>query len=1431
LITEVHRQYPEASTSLLLGSGPVSELHLETRTVVYLVDNSVPVLFKLHGSSFLYPTVFGLNRTEGLSTVRYIVSEPVVRYLARGADLMLPGVNRVESVTAFYVGAVCAVRVDNGGPFVAIGRSLLSSSQLAVAENASTGVVGKAVEIVHSIGDRIYQMAPKGRLVPPSQNQQSDESPVDGSTSSSEVVQESASPESTEESGTEKTQEPAASSSETMVQAQYDELVRYAVVEVLANIDKSSLPVQAAVLYSDAQKSCSDLRKRPDLLIRLAELGPEVRNAENIRVDIKKTSWRKVGKLLKELEKEGILKMKDKRGDVIITSISQGKEELQAHAITAKATKSAPRVKHAAAAASVEGLKSSIDSELRVRVVGMYRPHQVWKPVLEASLGSPLGKHDFLSAKECRGLFQKYIKGLEESRPEETPSATSQNRSDVCVDALLASALSKGGKKVQPGTSVSKAEIGKAFESKGLELYTAIVPPGYGDVPPADLTEVLKYGPAPMITIRVTDKVSGNKTQTLIGGVDKYHLKLSDFAKALAKHNASSSTVRDDPVLGPNTVMVQGNVAQSVMHFLRSLHVLASFGVHDCVGPTSDFADCLFIDMPEDSSDSSTMSSTETSSTTVGSVRPITSYRHKLVRDLHWICSSHHLLSEGSKQTTNVPTWGASQLDFVIRRSQDWFTALDEHPEELREYIQDSKTAHRLGHYFTCLLQFLLEHNPAINAKNVWCRQGILSDENHGELTSLKFLVVRNKTEFEDDNIPERFHLEASIHFSVTMSPKETDILATRFSGPFLYESLAWRIVETRRKLSVAEHPTVKQWLAEKCGGDVEHMWLLRGCVFYSWDVFKDLPKRKSTLKYELLGQEHPKGWWVQQDSEEVLGDILDYYGTGAKFAMITHKRYWMSPSVGSDDGTELMGDEAIGIEPVPLVGLEAIVKSIHEFTEVSSKRPVMVAVCVPDEDDGGRYVEASRGFILPNKWVVERDVSSESEDCHVETRSCAAFQESLYEILRKSGRVDSMFEAVKGIDLQDVRMCDQPKAPPKLEKPGEPLMNLNDLKDIHQWIDAISAWRSACIARHPPKKSGRGLGRAQSQRLRTAITYELNELMREEGSQAVSDLVLHLCLEDSSLGQEEVHAILEAVEGLRKYGWRCTMGRSLVLTVNKCLDDDSVSPMVIQKLCRCFDVEPSKASVEGAVERYVASGGEDTAFIAGLRLLCQQCESDANLKAAEKRPDQAQLWNPVKGSSSRTSRHARGPDPLKPIVRGDMTLVMLSAEVPVKWVSSENELSDCVEDIAQYRTIGIDVEWSSGPGAALFQVATPHTVYLIDMLKPEIRQSSSLFSALVDVPRVLGFSISADVERIPQLKKCQVIDVQTDKRGSLQRHVAGQLGAYLDKTEQCSEWADRPLSESQKKYAALDAYTLLALDAHLRGVADDGVLGPHLFD
>jgi ATP-dependent helicase Lhr and Lhr-like helicase len=49
----------------------------------------------------------------------------------------------------------------------------------------------------------------------------------------------------------------------------------------------------------------------------------------------------------------------------------------------------------------------------------------------------------------------------------------------------------------------------------------------------------------------------------------------------------------------------------------------------------------------------------------------------------------------------------------------------------------------------------------------------------------------------------------------------------------------------------------------------------------------------------------------------------------------------------------------------------------------------------------------------------------------------------------------------------------------------------------------------------------------------------------------------------------------------------------------------------------------------------------------------------------------------------------------------------------------------------------------------------------------------------------------------------------------------ARELGVDLDKREQTSNWAQRPLSERQKAYAAVDAEVLLALGAALGPVGE----------
>jgi len=59
---------------------------------------------------------------------------------------------------------------------------------------------------------------------------------------------------------------------------------------------------------------------------------------------------------------------------------------------------------------------------------------------------------------------------------------------------------------------------------------------------------------------------------------------------------------------------------------------------------------------------------------------------------------------------------------------------------------------------------------------------------------------------------------------------------------------------------------------------------------------------------------------------------------------------------------------------------------------------------------------------------------------------------------------------------------------------------------------------------------------------------------------------------------------------------------------------------------------------------------------------------------------------------------------------------------------------------------------------------------------------------------------------------KTLVVKVQPQHRQSgLSAISAWLLGKPLDKAEQCSRWADRPLSNHQCVYAALDAWAALA--------------------
>ena len=169
--------------------------------------------------------------------------------------------------------------------------------------------------------------------------------------------------------------------------------------------------------------------------------------------------------------------------------------------------------------------------------------------------------------------------------------------------------------------------------------------------------------------------------------------------------------------------------------------------------------------------------------------------------------------------------------------------------------------------------------------------------------------------------------------------------------------------------------------------------------------------------------------------------------------------------------------------------------------------------------------------------------------------------------------------------------------------------------------------------------------------------------------------------------------------------------------------------------------------------------------------------------------------------------------------------------------------------DAPRFDVVGIDAEWrpQSGSPVALLQIATRREAFLVDTLAlcgdENQKAAASLNRFLADLFArrdvvKLGFGLEHDFSRLrrsfPESLACVAeparvcrsagfVDVRTLcalafpekkklRKTGLAVTVASVLGAYVDKTEQCSDWARRPLTQSQTAYAAADAHVLTAL-------------------
>ncbi|KAM3219241.1 putative protein isoform X2 [Capsicum annuum] len=179
-----------------------------------------------------------------------------------------------------------------------------------------------------------------------------------------------------------------------------------------------------------------------------------------------------------------------------------------------------------------------------------------------------------------------------------------------------------------------------------------------------------------------------------------------------------------------------------------------------------------------------------------------------------------------------------------------------------------------------------------------------------------------------------------------------------------------------------------------------------------------------------------------------------------------------------------------------------------------------------------------------------------------------------------------------------------------------------------------------------------------------------------------------------------------------------------------------------------------------------------------------------------------------------------------------------------VVWVDEANGLLDATRHIEECKVVGIDCEWkpnyekgSSPNKVSIMQIASDNKVYILDLIKLYEDAPDVLDDCLTHIlhsPRVLklGYNFQCDVKQLAQSYgqlQCfnhydMLLDIQNvfkEPRGGLSGLAKKILGTGLNKTRRNSNWEQRPLTQLQLEYAALDAAVLIHIFRHVRGYTE----------
>lgn len=303
LIKDLIKYYdPDSVNTLLDSNANIVVSKVQGSKMVIYTSSDVPILIDESNKGDYFPTVYAYQQLPNLSKSLEINSG-VESFLLSGANLMWPGVKNIKNIGDFKKDDVRYVKTSND-IVVAVGMMACSSQEL-----ATKGATGQAMIILHVIEDKLWASGPK-QILPPlaieakgeapgsvnKEEEKTEEKPDGRPEEKEEVKLDEVQNKKKEEGSGEEDNEEEKDENQVPVEVMDEYLMEAFLTSLKISVNDKDLPIDAGEYYSNHLLPC----KR-----------------EGIFIDVKKSSYKKIGKFLQAMSKLNIIDFKEvKKGGV-----------------------------------------------------------------------------------------------------------------------------------------------------------------------------------------------------------------------------------------------------------------------------------------------------------------------------------------------------------------------------------------------------------------------------------------------------------------------------------------------------------------------------------------------------------------------------------------------------------------------------------------------------------------------------------------------------------------------------------------------------------------------------------------------------------------------------------------------------------------------------------------------------------------------------------------------------------------------------------------------------------------------------------------------------------------------------------------------------------------------------------------------------------